>query len=83
MEAASLSESLSHLPVQLFGASGHAKKPKGSTLASFTACYPENDLENRHIKSIVNMDFVSHAGGTPHHFGHYVSLHQTYLGRAC
>ena len=62
--------------MQIFGASGHAKTPQGSTLGSYTACYPEQDPENRHVKSIVNMDFVFQTGRDPHHFKYYVRVHQ-------
>jgi hypothetical protein len=58
----------------MFGASGHATRPHGSTLSSYTACYPEFDQENTHVKSIVNMDFVNQPGQDPHHFKYYVSL---------
>ena len=59
--------------MQIFGASGHASRPQGSTLAAYTACYPEQDAENAHVKSIVNMDHVWHPGQDPHHFKYYVS----------
>ena len=49
-------------------------RPPGSTLESYTACYPEQDLENTHIKSIVNMDHVWRPGQDPHHFKYYVNL---------
>ena len=51
-------------------------------MGSYTACYPEHDPENSHVKSIVNMDFVYQTGGDPHHFRYHVSLHPTVLGRA-
>ena len=66
-----------NVAVQIFGPSGHAVKPEGSTLSSYTNCYPEQDPENRHVKSIVNMDFVYQPGRDPHHFKYYVSLHLT------
>lgn len=59
--------------LQIFGASGHLSRPPGSTLASYTACYPEQDLENTHVKSIANMDHVWRPGQDPHHFKYYVS----------
>ena len=62
------------MATQIFGASGHALTPLGSTLSSYTACYPEHDPENRHVKSIVNMDYVYQTARDPHHFKYYVSL---------
>lgn len=66
---------------QIFGASGHVTTPQGSTLSSYTACYPEHDLENQHVKSIVNMDFVYQIGKDPHHFTYYVSVFTHRLAR--
>ncbi|CAL5224099.1 g6728 [Coccomyxa viridis] len=43
---------------------------QGSTLAAYTGCFPEHDPENRHVKALVNMDFVYQIAG-PHHFTYY------------
>lgn len=59
--------------MQIFGASGHMSRPQGSTLAAYTACYPEQDAENAHVKSMVNMDHVWQPGQDPHHFEYFVS----------
>ncbi len=67
---------------QIFGASGHVTTPQGSTLSSYTACYPEHDLENQHVKSIVNMDFVYQIGRDPHHFNVLCKHLHSPLGKA-
>jgi hypothetical protein len=52
----------------IFGSSGHAARPAGGALASYTACLPPSDRENAHIKSIVRTDRAVRVGPDPHHF---------------
>lgn len=54
--------------LQMFGSSGYLQKPPGSTLDSYVDCFEDNHQENKHIKTIANLDFVECAGRDPHHF---------------
>lgn len=58
--------------MQMFGSSGHLSRPEGSTLAAYTACFPQHHMENHHIKTIANTAFVDGVTGDPHHFRYKV-----------
>lgn len=47
---------------------GHVRRPVGSTLESYRLCFPREHDENRHVKTIANMEFVDRVGPDPHHF---------------
>ena len=38
-----------------FGSSGHIRRPPGGVRRSYTACYPADHLNNRHVKTIANL----------------------------
>ena len=54
--------------VQMYGSSGWTEKPRGSTLASFTSCFPQDHPQNLHVKTIANTRHTLSAGADPHHF---------------
>ena len=57
---------------QLFGSSGHVKRPQNGTLHSYTACLPADADESRHVKTIANTRYVERPLG-PHHFSYKVA----------
>ena len=59
----------------IFGSSYHIYPPSGLQIENYTLRASNNFVHNRHIKSIVQSDFVSTTAGNPHAFvytpGHY------------
>ncbi len=53
---------------QVVGPSGHATRPHGSTLEAYRRCLPANDIENRHVKVIVNLEYALRVADDPHTF---------------
>ncbi len=60
---------------QVVGPSGHATRPNGSTLEAYRRCLPANDIENRHVKVIVNLEYALRVADDPHTF--------LYMARPC
>eukprot|EP00953_Heterococcus_sp_UTEX-ZZ885_P038475 19740-Heterococcus_DN1.PRE.4 len=55
----------------MFGSSGHVKRPRGG-VANYIYCNKSPDfIDNKHIKSIVNTDYVKGRSGDPHHFEYH------------
>ena len=54
----------------VFGSNGHVYKPKGTQVESFTKRSLKTNPINKHIKSIVQTQYVKSASTDPHHFSY-------------
>ncbi len=54
------------------GSDNHTTRPRGGALANYLSCFQASDGPiNIHVKSIVNLEHVSHPSGDPHHFAFF------------
>jgi hypothetical protein len=54
--------------LQVYGSSGHLRRPGQSTLQAYHACLPREHPENHNIKTIANMAYAECSGGSSHMF---------------
>lgn len=45
-------------------------------MESYTSCFPTGHVENHHVKTIGNLDFLDSADRDPHHFTYLVGAIQ-------
>lgn len=54
----------------IFSSSGHVSRPTGGVVRSYTKCTSRDPFLNKHVKSIVNTEYVNRSANSPHWF-HY------------
>lgn len=52
---------------RLYGAGGHVERPRAPVQDAYFGCYPQIEVENKHIKTIVHSRYVVEPAGSHHH----------------